>query len=216
MIWRRQLAEDVEHDRFNLGLIEEGPARVGSRGESLPDTRIGTVPGPFRGVDFHMGPFLLTARPVKGEEAAMGDSVILGETADGPGGGGRLRRALPIGDGGPAFQHAVRPAGRGAGRCGPPRFLHPRLRRRRGKPVPTDVPDFYYPEATKVLLGLLPYRDFTSSYAPLFDYAGAAMIWAWNDTRVYVLAAMAFDLVSVPSGWPWAGGCSPRTSSGPR
>jgi F0F1-type ATP synthase assembly protein I len=67
-----------------------------------------------------------------------------------------------------------------------------------GQPVPTDVPTYYYPEAVKTLSGLLPYRDFASSYAPLFDYLGAAMIYLWNDTRVYVLTAIAADVLAMP------------------
>ena len=67
-----------------------------------------------------------------------------------------------------------------------------------GQPVPTDVPMYYYPEALKTLGGLVPYRDFASSYAPLFDYFGAAMISLWNDTRVYVLVAIGVDVLAVP------------------
>ena len=66
------------------------------------------------------------------------------------------------------------------------------------QPVPHDVPEYYCPEAMHVLAGMIPYRDFMTSYAPLFDYVGAALLSVWRDPRVFVVVAMALDLLSLP------------------
>src|SRR5579872_2916874 len=40
----------------------------------------------------------------------------------------------------------------------------------------TDLPAYYVPEAHAAMRGLLPYRDFSSSYAPLNPYLDAVLL----------------------------------------
>ncbi len=61
-------------------------------------------------------------------------------------------------------------------------------------PVPTDVPTYYVPQARLALSGHLVYRDFPSSYGPLFPYLGAALLWSWDSPRVFVLFALLVEL----------------------
>ena len=69
-----------------------------------------------------------------------------------------------------------------------------------GQEVPSDVPWVYYPPGQLILEGKLPYRDFESSYAPLFGFVSAALISLWNNTKVFVLFAIAVEAVSL---WMW-------------
>src|SRR5579871_1849121 len=57
--------------------------------------------------------------------------------------------------------------------------------------VTSDVPNFYMPPAKLTLSGQIPLRDFPSSYAPLFPFFGAALLWIWNSGKIFVL----FDIV---------------------
>src|SRR5262249_9124101 len=63
--------------------------------------------------------------------------------------------------------------------------------------VPSDVPNFYYPEAKSGLNGEIWNVDFESSYSPLFPYFGAALIRIWNDPRIFVLFALCIDSVGI-------------------
>jgi len=61
-----------------------------------------------------------------------------------------------------------------------------------GHQEPTsDVPGYYLPAARAVLDGQVPFRDFTSSYAPLFPYVGAALVSFWDSGKMFAL----FDIV---------------------
>lgn len=63
-----------------------------------------------------------------------------------------------------------------------------------GHQEPTsDVPAFYIPAARATLAGQLPFRDFTSSYAPGFAYVGAALAFVWNSGKVFALFAIVLN-----------------------
>jgi hypothetical protein len=67
-----------------------------------------------------------------------------------------------------------------------------------GYAVPSDVPAAYYPEAKAALAGKLVYRDFFSTYAPLFPYICAIPVKFWDSTKSIVLFAIVVELVSLP------------------
>jgi hypothetical protein len=54
------------------------------------------------------------------------------------------------------------------------------------QPVRSDVPLFYVPQGLAVLEGRVPYRDFDSSYAPLFPYVVAAVLAVWRSPLALV------------------------------
>jgi hypothetical protein len=60
-----------------------------------------------------------------------------------------------------------------------------------------DIPAFYYPQAVLGKTGLLIYRDFGSSYAPLHPYLDATLLNLWNSPLILVLFAMTAELLSV-------------------
>jgi hypothetical protein len=66
-----------------------------------------------------------------------------------------------------------------------------------GQDVTSDVPAYYLPAARAVLGGQLPYRDFPTSYAPLFPYIGAAIVALWNSAKVFVLFAMLVNGIAL-------------------
>jgi hypothetical protein len=59
--------------------------------------------------------------------------------------------------------------------------------------VTSDVPAYYMPAARAVLSGKLPYRDFDTSYAPLFPYVGAGVVAFWNSGKAFALLAVAVN-----------------------
>jgi hypothetical protein len=63
--------------------------------------------------------------------------------------------------------------------------------------VPSDVPGYYVPGARAVLAGQMPYRDFAQSYAPLFPYLGAALLFLWNSGKMFVLFAISLNAVAL-------------------
>jgi hypothetical protein len=63
--------------------------------------------------------------------------------------------------------------------------------------VASDVPGFYLPAARAVLAGQLPYRDFEQSYAPLFPYVGAALVYLWNNPRAFALFAIGLNAITL-------------------
>ena len=67
-------------------------------------------------------------------------------------------------------------------------------------PVPSDVPDFYYPQSVSAGHGGLWNADFDSMYSPLFPYVGVALFAVWNDLRIFVLVALCVDTVAI---WFW-------------
>lgn len=67
-----------------------------------------------------------------------------------------------------------------------------------GHQAPTsDVPGFYVPAARSVLAGQVPFRDFTLSYAPLFAYVGAALVFFWNSGKVFALFSLGLNAVTL-------------------
>lgn len=66
--------------------------------------------------------------------------------------------------------------------------------------VSSDVSSYYYPQAKSALNGGIWNADFESSYSPLFPYIGAAFLFIWNDSRVFVLFALCIDSVGL---WFW-------------
>ena len=67
-----------------------------------------------------------------------------------------------------------------------------------GHQEPTsDVPGYYVPAARSVLAGQVPFRDFTLSYAPLFAYIGAALVFFWNSGKVFALFAIVLNAVTL-------------------
>lgn len=61
-----------------------------------------------------------------------------------------------------------------------------------------DIPAYYWPEANSVLHGLLPYRDFTSSYAPLHAYLDAAVISVWHSPLAIIFLAILAEMALIP------------------
>jgi hypothetical protein len=77
----------------------------------------------------------------------------------------------------------------------------------------SDVPSYYLPAARAALAGQVPFRDFVSSYAPLFPYVGATLVAAWNSGKVFALFAITLNAVTLLL-WHWSAmrGFDPRTT----
>lgn len=56
-----------------------------------------------------------------------------------------------------------------------------------------DIPGFYFPEGSAALRGLLPYRDFASSYAPLHPFMDGALLFLWHSPLVIILFAICVE-----------------------
>jgi hypothetical protein len=65
-------------------------------------------------------------------------------------------------------------------------------------PVRGDVPAYYMPGAKAVLAGLLPYRDFDTSYGPLHGYLDAVILTLWNSPLAIVLFAILIEGLLLP------------------
>jgi hypothetical protein len=65
-----------------------------------------------------------------------------------------------------------------------------------GEPT-SDVPSFYVPAARATLAGQVPFRDFALSYAPLFAYVGAALVWLWNSGKSFALFATVMNAAAL-------------------
>jgi hypothetical protein len=70
-----------------------------------------------------------------------------------------------------------------------------------GVDAPSDASVDYIWEARAALDGGLVHRDFSSSYGPLFAYLAAGPVALWNDARVFVVCALAIELVALAA---WA------------
>lgn len=67
-----------------------------------------------------------------------------------------------------------------------------------GHQEPTsDVPGYYLPAARATLSGQVPVRDFPVSYAPLFSFVAAALVFAWNSGKVFALFAIVLNAVAL-------------------
>jgi hypothetical protein len=66
--------------------------------------------------------------------------------------------------------------------------------------VTSDVPGYYVPAARAVIAGLLPYRDFELSYAPLFPYIGAALLRIWDSGKTFAVFSLLLNCLAL---LPW-------------
>ncbi|APR78982.1 Hypothetical protein A7982_04329 [Minicystis rosea] len=62
----------------------------------------------------------------------------------------------------------------------------------------SDVMGWYYPQAKEALLGHVPYRDFASSYAPLFPYLESLALRVWDSPKSIVLLSILAEIASLP------------------
>ena len=60
-----------------------------------------------------------------------------------------------------------------------------------------DIPSYYMPEGESALRGLMPYRDFASSYGPLHPYMDAAVLRVWNSPVALIGFALLIELVTL-------------------
>lgn len=65
-------------------------------------------------------------------------------------------------------------------------------------PVRGDVIGYYVPEGLAAMHGLLPYRDFESSYAPLHGFLDALVLRVWNSPRALILFALLTESAALP------------------
>ena len=65
-------------------------------------------------------------------------------------------------------------------------------------PVRGDVLGYYWPEGLAAMHGLLPYRDFASSYAPLHGFLDAAVLRVWRSPRALILFALVVEALAMP------------------
>lgn len=61
----------------------------------------------------------------------------------------------------------------------------------------SDLMLYYTPEARQVLAGLAPYRDFPTSYGPLYTYLNAAALFVWNHPAAIALLVVLFEIAAV-------------------
>lgn len=74
----------------------------------------------------------------------------------------------------------------------------------------SDASGYYYPAALEALAGKLVYRDFPSSYAPLFSYLAALCVALWNDPRVFCVAAILLHAIGLRV---WLGAATGRVDA---
>ena len=65
-------------------------------------------------------------------------------------------------------------------------------------PVRGDVVGYYVPEGLAALEGLLPYRDFESSYAPMHGFLDAAVLRVWSSPPALILFALLAEAAGLP------------------
>jgi hypothetical protein len=61
-----------------------------------------------------------------------------------------------------------------------------------------DIPVLYWDQAVQVLHGMLPYRDFISSYAPLHPYLDAAVLGLWYSPLAIILFSILIECLLIP------------------
>ena len=67
-----------------------------------------------------------------------------------------------------------------------------------GYEVKGDVGHYYFQEGQAVLDGKTVYKDFESSYSPLFAYLIAGILLIWHSAKAIVLAAIVIEFLSLP------------------
>lgn len=63
--------------------------------------------------------------------------------------------------------------------------------------VGSDVTGFYFPEGQHAMRGQIVYRDFASSYSPVFPYLIALILSVWNSAKAIVLASIFIEGLSL-------------------
>lgn len=66
-----------------------------------------------------------------------------------------------------------------------------------GRVVYSDAALYYLPETQRLLQGYLPYRDFPTSYSPLFHALLAPGVWCWNSVGSIVLTMLLFEAMTL-------------------
>ena len=66
-----------------------------------------------------------------------------------------------------------------------------------GEDTQSDV-NKYFDEGIRVLAGQMVYRDFESSYSPLFPYLAAGVLAIWSSAKALVAASIIIELISIP------------------
>jgi hypothetical protein len=61
-----------------------------------------------------------------------------------------------------------------------------------------DIPAFYFREAAETMRGLMPYRDFVSSYAPLHPYLDALVLRVWFSPLSIILLSICVECLVLP------------------
>lgn len=69
-----------------------------------------------------------------------------------------------------------------------------------GLEVTSDVPGYYIPAGHAVMAGQVPFRDFPTSYAPLFAYISAGLLLVWDSGKIFALLAILVNLLAL---WLW-------------
>ncbi len=67
-----------------------------------------------------------------------------------------------------------------------------------GYEVKGDVGHYYFQEGQHVLDGKTVYKDFETSYSPLFPYLIAGILLIWHSAKALILAAIVFEFLSLP------------------
>lgn len=63
--------------------------------------------------------------------------------------------------------------------------------------VPSDVPYYYYQPAKVALQGKIAYRDFSTSYGPIFPYIAAGAVAVWDSPKAIVLLAIVIEGIAL-------------------
>ena len=66
-----------------------------------------------------------------------------------------------------------------------------------GQSVPSDVTGYYYPQSLAAAEGDISYRDFDSSYGPLFPYIGAGLTTIWKSPVVFPIVAVLLEILLI-------------------
>lgn len=61
-----------------------------------------------------------------------------------------------------------------------------------------DIPAYYWPQANSVFQGLVPYRDFVSSYAPLHPFLDAVAVRVWHSPLSIIFLAVLVEMALLP------------------
>lgn len=67
-----------------------------------------------------------------------------------------------------------------------------------GYEIKGDVGHYYFLEGQAILDGKTVYKDFESSYSPLFAYLIAGILLIWHSAKAIVLAAIVLEFLSLP------------------